>query len=158
VVFQAGIAVDPVNGSVTPMSNGVTLSCFHGAPATVYSWNYSYTDPNPFYFASAIQMKRAAYCGDAHAYTIGGTLIDILDNDNIHHGTCDKNNLPYLEAEWTEKGAICVTRSNMRQPKLGFTGICSDGHYINICVGGGRLPPRPTPYLADALHHNTVCP
>jgi len=123
VVFQGGISVDPVSGSVTRNSStaaNVTLSCRRGAIATVHAWGYPYLGPTAAaHFDAGIHMKRASYCGDAASYTIAGTRIQLWDdldvNDQIGPGS-------RTEAHWTEHGATCVDA--LRQPALGFSGFC----------------------------------
>ena len=102
VVFQRGIDVDPVTGTVARNSqanNFVTLSCYLGAPAVVYRWNYDYADTDSFYFDAGIQMKRASYCGNGDYYTVAETKIQIGD-DRINR------DLPIhmLEAWWSPQG------------------------------------------------------
>lgn len=117
IVFQQGIEVDPVTGAVNRNASAVTMSCYLGAPATVYRWGYDHASANSFYFDAAIQMKRASYCADADYYTVAGTRIQIGD-DRINR------DLPihHLEAWWTPRGASCMNPANRRNLDRPFTG------------------------------------
>ncbi len=137
IVFQRGIDVDPVTGIVARNSqadNFVTLSCYLGAPATVWRWNYDHVDSDAFYFDAGIQMKRASYCGNGDYYTVAGTKIQIGD-DRINR------DLPIhmLEAWWSPQGALCLNPANERHrdivAKKNFTGSCN----------GKTLPPCQDP-------------
>jgi hypothetical protein len=121
-VFQQGIVVHPVTGQVTADASAVTLSCFYGAPATAYWWGYDYKmAPSSlahrhnvatlWYFGSAIQMKRAAYCGDGRYYTRAGTKIAINDARLIQQGF---NTPSQIEALWTPTGASCLNPGELR--------------------------------------------
>ena len=147
VVFLGGIDVDPVTGSLTPKpasgtpvpeSTMVTLSCFLGAPATVFRWGYRHDVPDRFYFAAGIQMKRAAYCADELAFTLANTPIAIADDavPAIHRAQPTA-----VEAWWTPTGATCVNLDARRHPELGFNGVCP---------GKAALPACPPP---AALQH-----
>jgi hypothetical protein len=144
-VFQQGLAVDPVNGTVTRSSAAgiITLSCSLGAPAVVARWGYPYhgSSSDTFYFDAGIHMKRASYCGDAHYYTVAGTRIQITDDRPIQ-----RESIAYLEAQWTPSGARCVDYHSpdyLRHPEMGFTGRCGS-RMVNPCTGPVLLP-----YLAD---------
>lgn len=123
VVFQEGITVHPVYGSVSRASsaNVVTLSCRKGAIATVFSWGYPYLGipGNTFYFDSGIHMKRASYCGNAAAYTENGVQIWFRDDKGI-------NNLsgPVLEAWWTPTRALCLGTPRRPAIAAAFPGSC----------------------------------
>jgi ADYC domain len=128
VVFQQGINVDPATGKVAPRSgtaNLVTLSCFQGAPAKVYSWGYSYqgsSSSSTFYFDAGIHMKRASYCADFRHYTWAGTSIDRLDDQEINKQIPppppNSPLPPDLEAWWSPDGALCVNSEHMRHSSL----------------------------------------
>lgn len=139
VVFQEDIAVDPETGLVSQPGAGstVTLSCLHGAPATVFGWHYPYRGADLYHFASGVQMKRASYCADGRYYTAAGTAIEIADDRHIQNSV-----VHHLEAWWTPQGASCVNLGNLRHSRLGFTGAC-DGRTLPPCPGG----PAPPPFL-----------
>lgn len=154
VVFQRGIDVDPIVGSVdrAPASaNLVTMSCRLGAIATVYSWGYGYGDASgtppadTHYFDAGIQMKRASYCGDAQYFTVAGTDIFITDDKGIQPATPPP---PSIEAWWTPTGASCVNLANMRHSAMGFQGSCK-GNPLPACPSALPAPP----YLGDAPKH-----
>lgn len=146
VVFQQTIAVDPDTGKVThdpSTQNLVTLSCISGGIAKVYNkYGYRYRGPDTnadhdYYFAAAIQMKRASYCADAHHYTIAGTEILIGDDKPINQqlGNQPPSN---LEASWTPDGAKCVNMDHLRHPELKFLGSCL-GQQLPACTAQGKL-------------------
>lgn len=154
IVFQQSIDVDPLNGHVTrtaATADFVTLSCFLGAPATVYSWGYPYkasrrpprpadhpVHPEPtYYFDAGIQMKRASYCGNEEAYTVAGTQIDVADDWPIR-----QDPMANLEAMWTPSGASCLNCPNRRHPEMHFSGQCG-GHTLPACPPS--LPPSYVP-------------
>jgi ADYC domain len=153
VVFQQGIHVDAVTGKVTRVgaAASVTISCRGGGPATVYRWGYDYqTDADLFHFASAVQMKRAAYCGDDRAYTEAGTPITMSDSDGIHTEAPDT--LAQIEAMWSGSGATCINLWNLRHPELHFTGTCH-GLPLPVCASLPSNPSEPFgggPYLVNA--------
>jgi hypothetical protein len=62
------------------------------------------------------RMARADYCGDGHARTVDGTMIDIWDKlaPPIQTQFTDWQ----VEAEWTPEGASCVNFA--RHPELGY--------------------------------------
>jgi hypothetical protein len=147
VVYQQGIDVEPVTGHVThvvPATQLVTLSCYLGAPATVYRWGYDY-ERDQFHFDAGIPMKRASYCADASFYTRTGTLIHIGDEGHRSQESVEKND---VEAWWTPDGATCVNLDHLRYPTLGrtFKPVCK-GRPVPPCPS--QLPP-PTPrWLID---------
>jgi ADYC domain-containing protein len=123
-VFQQGIYVDPMTGTVSHQStaNFVTLSCSLGAPTIVYAWGYPYqSNFDTFYFDAGIHMKRASYCGDENYYTVTPTQIQIKDDKGIQDETPTN-----LEARWDRHGAICVNLNNLRHPELKFNGTCNN--------------------------------
>ena len=146
VVFQQGIDVEPVTGRVTRVGSHVTMSCYLGAPATVYRrWGYAHTMMPSFYFESAIQMKRASYCADRNHFTVAGTHIAVSDDQVAPAGNHEQ--IIRLEASWSPTGARCFNRENMRQQGLGasFSGSCN-GTRVPPC-----LSPRAAPWLDDGL-------
>lgn len=156
VVFQQGIDVDPITGRVAPAEQAtglVTMSCSLGAPAKVYGWGYSY-HPSPgtaatdmYYFAAAIQMKRASYCGDENHYTVAGTEISIVDDRHIHPGLQLPDTIKTVEAWWAEAGARCVTLPNRRHLGMAFNGTCPN-RVLPSCDSLNQHPKAP--YLLDA--------
>ncbi len=110
VVFQRGMFVNPVSGSVTrapATADFVTLSCRQGAIATVYHWGYHYLGATAkTYFDAGIHMKRASYCGDETFYTVTGTHIRLADDLGIHSEVSSAQD-PMIEAYWDEHGATC---------------------------------------------------
>jgi hypothetical protein len=145
VVFQQGFDIDRLTGIVSlPTDDGtthVTLSCYLGAPATVFRWRYDYTNidsRNAFYFKAAIQMKRASYCGDANHFTVAGTRIEISDThppQPIHLFAAPPPSPDQLEASWSEHGACCFNKAKARAPLLvdAFQPVCN-GLEIPYCT------------------------
>jgi hypothetical protein len=135
VVFQQGIDVEPVTGKIgrPPVAGSiVTLSCYFGAPATVYRWGYDYLTRVPFYFDAGIQMKRASYCADQEHFTKAGTPIQIADDLTAPAGNHD-NIRDLLEASWSPVGAKCFNRGNARSDLArGFSGACR-GSQLPTC-------------------------
>jgi hypothetical protein len=135
VVFQQGISVDPVNGTVEVDSNVVTMSCAFGSVAKAYNFGYTYVEPNnafPFLYASAIHMKRAAYCGNWNYYTVDGIPIGISDTFGINGPPQDF----VLEAQWSPKGATCVNTLNLRSPNAPHP----QSPFQNKCPGSPGSP------------------
>jgi hypothetical protein len=142
VVFQQGMAVNPVTARVTRSStidSYVTLSCRYGAIPTARLWGYPYRTPaTTWYYDAALQMKRASYCADGHYYTHANTKIRVWDTAGIQ---TDPMTTSEIEAWWTPTGATCI--GPMRHSAMGFSGWC----------GTTELPPcstAPHGHLADA--------
>jgi hypothetical protein len=146
VVFQEGIDVDPSTGLIPRPSaaNLVTLSCWHGAPATVHGWGYSYrgSPDETFYFDAGIHMKRASYCADETFYTHTGLHIQIADDRGKSGITT-----PLIEAWWQPDGAVCL--SNQRVPTKSFNG-CPNKKILNPCPAVPKHKIRGLHYLIDA--------
>jgi hypothetical protein len=151
VVFQRGMDVEPITGSVArggASPSFVTMSCRGGALATVYSWGYGYgaaSSTPTFYFDAGIQMKRASYCGDAQFFTVANTNIYMTDDQGIQPAKPPPHR---IEAWWTPTGASCVNLANLRHSSMGFQGSCK-GVPLPACP-----PALPgAPYLGDAPQH-----
>jgi hypothetical protein len=150
-VFQQSIFVNPRNGKVGHPEDDarvqplVTMSCYLGAPATVARWGYEYGASIPsghFYFDAAVQMKRASYCADEHAYTIAGTEIFIRDSAPVHQDATTK--AAAIEASWTRDGAKCLNPNQARHPELLPSNFKCPGRVILGCgpndiVGGQNI-------------------
>ena len=158
VVFQQGIVVNAVNAVMTPMNNYVTLSCLHGALATVAWWGYD-DHTQPELFEAAMHMKRASYCGDDSFYTRRNTTIMIRDTvGNLDNSLFDPLN---FEASWGRPPsggpirALCYTPNKERRPNalypphLGadFNGQCANAPDILPCAPGayGSLASQKSP-------------
>lgn len=138
--FQEAIQVDPVDGTINyggdaPYS--VTFSCRLGAPVTCQEWGY---DPMKYqwHFPSCIHMKRASYCGDQNAFTYSGTKLVVADSEGVWTDKIDKTN---VEAEWSPKGAVCVTAP--RHPMLGYNFMCN----------GSPMPKCPDPLISGNIDY-----
>ncbi len=149
VVFQQGIGVNPLTATMVVNNSYTTMSCFHGAMATVAWWGYPYrgssTQTNRF--EAAMHMKRASYCGDKSFYTRSGTQILIKDNVTPTPIQNDSLSTANFEAAWgtTSQGirAVCVNMAKRRRPGVFFppqTGADWDGKCNNValpdCPGG----------------------
>jgi hypothetical protein len=129
VVYQQRVDVEPLSGAVSPNASSVTLSCSRGAPAVVYSWGYTHDATGSQYFAAAIHMKRASYCGNNQYYTKTPTEILIADDQGINHKHID-----HLEARWTAHGATCVNQSNLRHSAMTTpSSFVCNGHALPSC-------------------------
>ena len=153
VVFQRGMYVNPTSAAVTRNSTTgqyVTQSCRLGAIATAHWWGYDYVDAGlDWYYDSALQMKRASYCGNSKYYTKAGTTI-LIDDD---WGTnWQYNNDSQTEAYWTPTGAWCVNMNKLRHPEMGFNGYCPNGTQLPSCPTLGYvIGSTNQPLLADGL-------
>lgn len=99
IVFQQGIAVDPVTAVMARNGAYVSMSCRRGAIANARSWGYIYRqgeDPSVM-FEAAMHMKRASYCGDETFYTRRDTQILISDKAGIQRDGVNSSN---VEARW----------------------------------------------------------
>lgn len=69
------------------------------------------------YHSACVRMVRADYCGDGHAHTYNGTIIDIYDNlgFNNKETSGDGSDGFYLEAEWGVDGAWCINKTRWMQ-------------------------------------------
>jgi hypothetical protein len=110
------------------------MSCFLGAPATVYRWGYNYngTPKEQYRFDAGIHAKRASYCGNGQFHTVSGVFIDLADDAGIAQSNAYIN-APTREAVWTPRGAICLDPLYMRNydiprmPKFGPPYECPAG-------------------------------
>lgn len=141
VVFQGGIAVNPVNAAMA-RATAVTLSCRYGAIATARWWGYIYRgdDSQLTMFEAAMKMKRASYCGDEDFFTKSGTELYIHDNIPDQHDTLYVQD---IEASWGvgTDGLIharCVNPNNYRRP-----GIVSNKGFDPTCNGRFAAPGLP---------------
>jgi hypothetical protein len=148
-VFQQHIMVDPWTGQAdhpqddVRIAQFVTLSCYLGAPATVFRWGYNYDSATPAdnaFFDGAIQMKRASYCADQHAYTSTGTRISITDTSGpppVHHEALVE--ATEIEASWTKKGATCLNREAARYPERIPPDLSCNNKKLLPCTSGDIL-------------------
>jgi hypothetical protein len=72
-------------------------------------------------FQACVRMLRADYCGDGHAHTRDGTLIDVSDGTSIQYQSVSPPGVPPFggfEAEWGPGAATCIssTRFNGQDP------------------------------------------
>jgi len=62
------------------------------------------------YHQACVRMIRADYCGDGTPWTQNGRRIDIYDGLGIEQPT---RALSFFEAEWGERGAVCLSRERV---------------------------------------------
>ncbi|WIG98200.1 ADYC domain-containing protein [Myxococcus sp. SDU36] len=118
--------VDGLNAAVRPHEETLTVACETGAIAACMDWGYQPWSPESrradadreFVFGACLQAKRAAYFvghGDLSTYTVSGT--EILRRDAHGFGrdsNDDLQQLEYLEALWSPRGAECLNLANRR--------------------------------------------
>jgi hypothetical protein len=74
-------------------------------------------------------MLRGDYCGNGHAYTANGQLVNLYDNAGIQTDTESWG----AEAEWTSAGARCVLDT-------AHTRYTHVGNPTPTCITDGTLP------------------
>jgi hypothetical protein len=151
VVFQKGIDVDPLTGSIVYNAGDVTMSCRYGAPATAYWWGYDYVT-DPYHFRAAIHMKRASYCGDSGFHTVSGTKIQVQDEEDVQGGAHWQDVTiqdSAVEAFWGPNGALCYNQP--RRPDLKTFGVPNFG---GVC--GGTTIPRCDTWAAGPPYYNSL--
>lgn len=145
VVFQKGLYVNPITGVTNANKVATTMSCLHGGIAVAKQWGYVYngTAAQLTMFESALQMKRASYCGDEKFWTRKGTLIDILDTAGIH--TTPLIPKYALEARWgrdpvtNHVRALCVdavSPNHRRKSQAAWPPGTGTGSNNDVCVPG----------------------
>jgi hypothetical protein len=140
-VFIGGASWHPITSERTDDKAHTTITCRSGAVAICPAWGYrpwatayntltSADEPLVDAHQACIQMKRAAYCGGAQAFTVEGTKIMIADSFDPGF---NRDSSPTLEAVWTPTGALCV--SNPRHdPAAFFASAC--GQSLPQCNAG----------------------
>ena len=90
------------------------------------SWGYKPWMTNSFmggvqsldsWHATCVNAKTANYCGDGFSWTKYGTKITVSDPLDAPVMAED---VKYVEARWTTKGAACVNDINRRIPSLAW--------------------------------------
>jgi hypothetical protein len=126
IVFQQGIGVHPLTAVMGRNDSLVTLSCRHGAIATVRWWGYIYRGNAAAsdMFEAAMHMKRASYCGDDTFFTRANTEILIKDTIPNQQGAVT---VSQMEASWGRVPggpvrALCVNPLNLRRPNKTYYG------------------------------------
>lgn len=139
-VFIDNAAWHPITSDRTDSKSFTTITCPSGAVAVCPSWGYrpwatafntltGVDEPMADAHQACIQMKRAAYCGGAEAFTVEGTKIMIMDTFDP---SFNRDSSPVTEAVWSPKGALCV--SNPRHdPATYFASAC--GASLPQCSG-----------------------
>ncbi len=108
---------DYLTGGLTDDTEHFTVACRGAAIAKCAEWGYRDLDnwsetsggnthsiAGTYFHEACTRMVRADYCGDGHAHTVTGTLIDVYDTANIQTQSTGLA----LEAEWSSHGASCV--------------------------------------------------
>jgi uncharacterized protein YjbI with pentapeptide repeats len=78
---------------------------------------------------SCVRMLRGDYCGNGHAYTANGQLVNLYDDAGIQTDTESWG----VEAEWTSAGARCILDT-------AHTRYAHVGNPTPTCVTDGTLP------------------
>ncbi|HET9990218.1 MAG TPA: ADYC domain-containing protein [Kofleriaceae bacterium] len=78
---------------------------------------------------SCVRMLRGDYCGNGHAYTANGQLVNLYDNAGVQLDTESWG----AEAEWTSAGARCILDT-------AHTRYTHVGNPTPTCVTNGTLP------------------
>jgi hypothetical protein len=78
---------------------------------------------------SCVRMLRGDYCGNGHAYTANGQLVNLYDNAGVQLDTESWG----AEAEWTSAGARCIL-------DVAHTRYAHVGNPTPSCVTAGTLP------------------
>ena len=78
---------------------------------------------------SCVRMLRGDYCGNGHAYTANGQLVNLYDDAGIQLDTESWG----AEAEWTSAGARCILDT-------AHTRYTHVGNPTPSCVTAGTLP------------------
>lgn len=141
-LFFGGASWHPISAERIDAKEHLTITCGNtGAVAVCMGWGYrpwasafngisgadeSLRDTHQ----ACIQMKRAAYCGGAEAFTLEGTKILIQD---IYEPAFNDSRSPDLEAVWTPKGAKCVSHPR-HDPATYFASAC--GQTLPQCPAG----------------------
>jgi hypothetical protein len=139
-VFIDNAAWHPITSDRSGSKAYTTITCQSGAVAVCPSWGYrpwataynlltAADEPLVDAHQACIQMKRAAYCGGAQAFTVEGTKIMISDT---YDPAFNRDLSPVTEAVWSPSGALCV--SNPRHdPATYFASAC--GASLPQCTG-----------------------
>ncbi|MFO0572681.1 MAG: ADYC domain-containing protein [Polyangia bacterium] len=131
-VFFGGASWHPIHSGRVDNPGHLTVTCQSGAVAVCMGWGYrpwakaynSLTSQDESLLdthQACIQMKRAAYCGDAQAFTIEGTKIAIQDSFQPAFNSEFSGD---IEAVWGPKGASCVTTPR-HDPATYFASACA---------------------------------
>jgi hypothetical protein len=65
------------------------------------------------FYDACVRMVRADYCGDGHAWTRPGTLIDVGDDLAIQKSDTGSDPTFAFEAGWAPDGAVCVAHTRI---------------------------------------------
>ena len=106
-----------LTGGLSEDADHFTVACRGAAIAKCAEWGYrdldnwsetnggnTHTVAGTYFHEACTRMVRADYCGDGHAHTATGTLIDVYDTAGIQ----EESTSLALEAEWSASGATCV--------------------------------------------------
>jgi hypothetical protein len=140
-VFFGGASWHPIHSGRTDDPGHLTVTCQSGAVAVCMGWGYrpwakaynSLTANDESLretHQACIQMKRAAYCGGAQAFTLEGTKIDIKDSFQPSFNSSFSGD---IEAVWGPNGATCVSKPR-HDPATYFGSAC--GQSLPQCPAG----------------------
>jgi hypothetical protein len=100
----------PTGGAWTSSSSSFTFGCRHTALAKCVELGYKpWVTFNGHalrqYHQACTRLIRADYCGNGRPWTLNGRLINLYDGIGLQADTESW----LFEAEWTDKGASCLT-------------------------------------------------
>lgn len=95
------------------------LICTSGAQGKCVRFGYHPWEDAPDgrsmreYYDACVRMVRADYCGDGHAWTRDGTIIDMWDDQGIQKSDTQNDPSFSFEAGWKPEGAVCVAHTRI---------------------------------------------
>ncbi|WP_154662590.1 ADYC domain-containing protein [Solimonas flava] len=145
--------------------HAITLSCASGAVVKCARFGYKPWARGPHgedlvpLHAACVRMVRADYCGDGHAHTRNGTMIDVYDDLAVQvRGLGDDPSFSF-EAGWSPDGAVCLRHTRWTDllsrerllaqcPRLARIAFCDEP--VARALGArlfntSRLSPSPLP-------------
>ena len=117
-----GETYDLTTKTVQPAARWLTIACAGSAAAKLRLLNYGPQsdfdgEGHPASVAqrqATLKMITADYCGTGHSYTKNHTPLAWENAD----GTVEASSLGSLEAVWTEKGALCLDTTRLRNVQV----------------------------------------
>jgi len=117
----------PTGGSWSPSASAFTFGCRHTALAKCVEMGYkpwaSFNGKSlQKYHQACTRLIRADYCGNGRPWTLNGRLINLYDGIGLQGDTEGW----LFEAEWTDKGARCISTKRLNDLKnlLGVLDLC----------------------------------
>ena len=119
----------PGGGAYTADPNQFTWSCRGKTIGKCVEMGYKNWLGYGEQLNSCVRMLRGDYCGNGHAYTANGQLVNLYDDAGIQLDTESWG----VEAEWTSAGARCILDA-------AHTRYAHVGNPTPTCVTAGTLP------------------